>query len=287
MKKDNLISIIIPTYKRVIKLKKALNSILKQKYDNWEAIVIDNKSNDGTKELVKEYNDKIFFYEIENNGIIAKSRNFGISKAKGNYLAFLDSDDWWERDKLEKTNYYINKGYNFLYHDMYVVKNNTIFKKKTSYCRHLKKKIYEDLINNGPAFPTSSVVINKELFNNIENFDEDPRLVTWEDYDAWIRFSKINENFFKVPGALGCIKIGDDNALNADKLRDNIHNFNLKYIKENKMPEWCIFSLLRLSVIKKDFLKAKQYFNDLNFFDLSFSNKIRFLVFKIFVFLKI
>ena len=95
------------------------------------------------------------------------------------------------------------------------------------------------------------------------------------------------ENFFKVPGALGCIKIGDDNALNADKLRDNIHNFNLKYIKENKMPEWCIFSLLRLSVIKKDFLKAKQYFNDLNFFDLSFSNKIRFLVFKIFVFLKI
>ena len=181
MKKDNLISIIIPTYKRVIKLKKALNSILKQKYDNWEAIVIDNKSNDGTKELVKEYNDKIFFYEIENNGIIAKSRNFGISKAKGNYLAFLDSDDWWLKEKLEVINEYINQGYKFLYHDLYVVKNNNVFKRKTSYCRHLKKPVYEDLINNGPAFPTSSVVVDKELFNRIKDFNEDTNFAAWED----------------------------------------------------------------------------------------------------------
>lgn len=284
---ENFISIILPTYKRVSKIKKALNSILSQNYNNWEAIIVDNKSKDGTKEIVESYKNKNFsFYEIENEGVIAKSRNFAISKSKGKYLAFLDSDDWWSPDKLKKTNYYINQGYNFLYHDMYISKKRNFIKRKTSYCRKLKKPIYNDLIYNGPAFPTSSVTLNKKIFDKTGKFNEEINLITWEDYDAWINFSKVNEDFFKIPGVLGHIKIDEENLLNLDKQIDNIYKFNTKYIKEDKMPNWCIFSLLRLSTMKKDFIKAKKYIEDLDFFDLKFFYKIKFLILKILVFFK-
>ncbi len=106
-----LITIIIPSYKRCKKIKKALYSVKSQTFENWEAIVIDNSSKDGTKELINSFNDKrIKFYEIKNEGFISKSRNFGIEKSNGQYLAFLDSDDWWTPNKLEITEKYINKG---------------------------------------------------------------------------------------------------------------------------------------------------------------------------------
>ena len=74
-----LFSIILPTYKRNHKVSMAVESVINQTYENWELIIIDNNSNDGTKELIEKYqNKKIFFYQINNQGVIAKSRNFGI-----------------------------------------------------------------------------------------------------------------------------------------------------------------------------------------------------------------
>ena len=76
-----LVSIIIPTYKRRHKINKAINSLIKQTFLNWEAIVIDNNSNDGTKELIHSYkDDRIKFFQINNKGVISISRNYGINK---------------------------------------------------------------------------------------------------------------------------------------------------------------------------------------------------------------
>ena len=102
MTKKCTVSIIIPTYKRVEKLKRAIDSVLSQTFTNWEIIIIDNHSLDGTKELVDNYNNpKIKMLLIKNNGNIAKSRNLGIKKSKGKYLALLDSDDLWVPNKLQ------------------------------------------------------------------------------------------------------------------------------------------------------------------------------------------
>ena len=125
MKKEVFFSIIIPTYNREKKVLKAINSVISQTFENWELIIVDNNSNDLTKKKIYSINNrKIFFYQINNNGIIALSRNYGISKSTGKYLCFLDSDDWWTPNKLEITKEYIDKGYKFLYHDMYLSKNN-------------------------------------------------------------------------------------------------------------------------------------------------------------------
>lgn len=276
-----LITIIIPSYKRCEKLKKALSSVKSQTFQNWELIVVDNSSKDGTKELINNLNDKrIKFYEINNEGVISKSRNLGIEKSNGEYLSFLDSDDWWTPNKLEITNQYINKGYKFLYHDMYISKKKNLIKTKTKYCRDLNKPIYNDLIEHGPAFPTSSVVVEKKLFNFVKNFDELRDLVTWEDYDAWIRFSKVSEDFIKLPGILGYINIDNENLLSPDKSIKNIFSFQSKYIKGRNLPAWCIFSLIRSYILKKDFTNAKIFLENLKTYKLNLKLRLRYAYFK-------
>ena len=125
MKKKILFSIIIPTYNRENKLKKAIDSVLSQKYKNWEILIIDNYSKDNTKKLVQGYKNKnIKFFKVKNYGVIAKSRNFGIMKSKGKFIAFLDSDDIWMEEKLYECNKIItrNPKIKFIYHNMYVKK---------------------------------------------------------------------------------------------------------------------------------------------------------------------
>ena len=125
-----LISVIIPTYKRRDKIEKAIQSLILQKFQNWEAIIVDNNSNDGTKEFILNLNDKRFkFYEINNNGIISKSRNYAIELSNAEYIAFLDSDDWWSVNKLSIVKDYILKGYKFIYHNHWIYKKDLLFKK--------------------------------------------------------------------------------------------------------------------------------------------------------------
>ena len=90
MNQEVFFSIILPTYNREKKILKAINSVILQTFNNWELIIIDNNSNDQTKEKIYNLNNKkIFFYQINNNGVIALSRNYGISKSTGKYLCFL------------------------------------------------------------------------------------------------------------------------------------------------------------------------------------------------------
>ena len=83
-------------------LDEAIKSVMSQSYNNWELIVIDNYSIDNTNEILKKYTDsRIKILKINNNGIIAKSRNAGLENACGDWVAFLDSDDIWYSQRLE------------------------------------------------------------------------------------------------------------------------------------------------------------------------------------------
>ena len=127
-----LVSIVIPTYNHAKFISKALKSVIDQTYKNWEAIIIDNESVDETYKLVNDFNDpRIKYFKISNDGVIAKSRNLGIKEAKGDWIAFLDSDDWWTKDKLEVCFRKIGKNTDFIYHAYeYVNKSKSFFKKK-------------------------------------------------------------------------------------------------------------------------------------------------------------
>lgn len=104
MEKD-LISIVVPVYNAEKFLTDTINTVLSQTYENWELIFVDDKSNDKSKEIISEYlnkNKKIKLIENKENSGAAVSRNNGIKEAKGNYIAFLDADDLWKKEKLEK-----------------------------------------------------------------------------------------------------------------------------------------------------------------------------------------
>ena len=219
-----LVSIVIPTYNRVEELKRAVKSIYSQTFKNWEIIVIDNNSEDNTKEYIKELNNnKIKFFSTNNNGVIAKSRNIGIQKAKGTYLAFLDSDDWWDPRKLEISLKYLNQGASIVYHDLYRVKRkNQFFHISKAKTRHLEAPVLEDLLFNGWAINNSSVVIVKNLLQSIGGLSEKKELVGAEDYDAWLKISKITESFVKIPKTLGYYWDGGGNTSNPKRSLINL-----------------------------------------------------------------
>jgi glycosyltransferase involved in cell wall biosynthesis len=121
MEKLSLVSIIMPSYKCGEFVAKSINSILSQTYHNWELIVIDDDSCDGTFELVGEFQKKDNRIRICQNKCYrgaAYSRNLALREAKGRWIAFLDSDDLWEPTKLEKQIKFMeDNGYAFSYHD--------------------------------------------------------------------------------------------------------------------------------------------------------------------------
>ena len=103
MSKPPFFSVVIPTYNCSDFLKRALTSVFNQTYQNFEVIVIDNSSTDNTEDIINNFDDKrLIATKVNNNGIIAHSRNKGIEIAKGDWIAFLDSDDVWNSDKLIK-----------------------------------------------------------------------------------------------------------------------------------------------------------------------------------------
>ncbi|WP_418223271.1 glycosyltransferase family 2 protein [Clostridium isatidis] len=102
---QGLVSIITPTYNCGRFISETIDSVLKQTYTNWEMIIVDDCSTDNTKEVVEEYvkkDSRIKYYILEQNSGAAVSRTRAMELAKGKYIAFLDSDDLWTEDKLQK-----------------------------------------------------------------------------------------------------------------------------------------------------------------------------------------
>lgn len=98
-----LVSIVMPSYNHGQYIGQAVRSVIEQKYQNWELIIVDNNSNDDTDQVLATMSDqRINIIKINNHGVIAKSRNAGIDASNGSFIAFLDSDDWWHPNKLEK-----------------------------------------------------------------------------------------------------------------------------------------------------------------------------------------
>lgn len=102
---NNLVSIITPSYNSSQFIQETIDSVLSQAYVNWEMIIVDDVSTDNSIEIINQYikNDsRIKLIQLENNSGAAVARNTAIENAKGKYIAFLDSDDIWKKDKLEK-----------------------------------------------------------------------------------------------------------------------------------------------------------------------------------------
>lgn len=218
-------SIIIPTYNHAHLIGRCIDSLLKQTYQNWEAIIVNNFSEDNTIEIVESYKDtRIRLINNLNNGVIAVSRNKGISESKGDWICFLDSDDWWYPNKLELSlPYLIN--YDIVYHnlDKYVNVNKS---KGKIYGRELKDDITKDLLINGNGIPNSSVVIRKEIVDAVGFISEDKDLIAVEDSDYWIRVALVSHKFKFIDQSLGAYWIGENTSVSEKQIQRETNLFN-------------------------------------------------------------
>ena len=179
-----LVSIIIPTYNAEKYLEKMLNSIFEQTYTEWEIILIDDVSTDDTKKLVEKvtYRRNIRIVQSSDKLYTPGARNKGITLSKGKYIAFLDADDLWHKDKLMKQIVFLNKNNNTILSFTGVNKINSEGENlgELSVPEEIS---YKELLR-GNKICCSSVIINRELLGDFE-FNEEIRIV--EDYALWLK----------------------------------------------------------------------------------------------------
>jgi glycosyltransferase involved in cell wall biosynthesis len=217
---NQLISVVIPTFNREKVLKRAIDSVVEQTYDNWELIIVDNNSTDNTNILVHSYkNPKIKLTSVDNDGVIGFSRNVGIRNANGHLVAFLDSDDWWNSTKLEIISNNFDDKTDITYHDCFIVTDSS---KRQTNCRILKGDVLSDLIENGNTLVNSSVVAKKKSLYEVGCFSEEKEVVGWEDYHLWLKLAENNCVFHKIKGGLGYCWQGDDNFDSPERVLFNI-----------------------------------------------------------------
>lgn len=265
-----LISVIIPTYNHGKYIYQSINSVIKQTYQNWEIIVVDNFSEDETESIINDFNNaKIKYFKYCNDGIIAKSRNFGIKQSIGDYIAFLDSDDWWEPNKLKVISEYFKQDFDFFYHDVYVHNESKGGLKKLR-SRKAKTYIIKDLLINGNYICNSSVVVKKEIFNLIGGMSECPLIIGAEDYNFWMKISKITNKFKYIPLSLTYYRI-HQLGNSRKNMTDATYQAALEFITELSNNQLCYFNG-RLYYI------SAKYFFDNNLFDKCFSNSRKSLI---------
>ncbi|MCQ2326180.1 MAG: glycosyltransferase [Bacteroidales bacterium] len=184
---SELISIITPCYNAERFIVDTIESVLSQTYTNWEMLIVDDCSTDKSAEIIKSYEQKdnrIHYYKTEKgSGSPSKPRNIGIDNAKGEYIAFLDSDDMWLTDKLEKQyNYMKRNNVEFVYSNYEKIDYKGTRSNRLVYTR--KKTGYKDMLklNSVPCLTSmlSRNLVGDKRFKKILN----------EDFEFWLQILK-------------------------------------------------------------------------------------------------
>ena len=187
MNNKPIISIIMNCYNGEAFLNEAINSITKQTFENWELIFFDNNSIDKSEKIAKSFKDsRIKYFKSDRLLNLYDARNLAVKKTNGDYISFLDTDDMWTKDKLEKQINFIkkNSNYKILYSNYYVLKNN---EKKIMYKNELPSGFITQKLLDFYGIGINTAFIDKSIFEQY-NFKEDLNIIG--DFDFFIQTSK-------------------------------------------------------------------------------------------------
>jgi glycosyltransferase involved in cell wall biosynthesis len=191
MKKEPLVSVIIPVHNRPRELQRAVESVLAQTYANYEIIIVDDCSTDNTFEVVQKLEQKdsrIHGFRNEKNGGGAYTRNQGIARSRGTLVAFLDSDDEWLPEKLDHQIRLLEKCDSHTVISTYFVLRNRYKFKRFGEKSILTGNIREQLLKGHFNTLPSCMLLPKEFLNKIGGFSSD--LQSMQDYDLWMKLSE-------------------------------------------------------------------------------------------------
>ena len=197
---NQLVSVIMPVYNRQHLVAASADSVLRQTYTNVELIMINDGSTDGTAQVLNDYAarypGRVQVVHQQNTGQVV-ARNNGIAVAKGRFIAFLDSDDTWSQDKLEKQMPLFVDGVGLVYAGIYEVASDGRILREVRPSSDMRGDIYHRLLVQN-AMTGGSVVVIREALERVGLFD--PELRAAENWDLWIRIAKeFHVDFFADP----------------------------------------------------------------------------------------
>jgi len=224
---NHLVSIITPAYNAGKYISYTIDSVISQTYGNWEMLIVDDCSTDKTREIIENYkskDDRIKLVSLSKNMGVANARNVAIQQARGNYIAFLDSDDLWTRDKLEvQINYMRENNYFFTFTDYEIIDDNGAKLNKVIIVP--QKLDYKDALN-GNSIPCLTVVINRNIINEIYMPE-----IKHEDYAAWLNVLKNNIVAYGINKNLAMYR-RSNNSLSSNKLKSIIWTWNIYRVNQ-------------------------------------------------------
>ncbi len=246
---NELVSVIMPLYNNEKFLERAIVSVINQTYQNWELIIINDKSTDNSLEIANEYSNQyenINLINLNTNSGVANARNKGIKKANGIYLAFLDSDDIWLPEKLEKQiEFMVKNNYDFTctYYGKIDDKNNvlpTIVKSRNSLN-------YNQILKNNIG--NSTAIYNIKKLGKYEV----PIIKKRNDYALWLKVIKKSKKVYTLQEILSYHRI-HSNSLSAKKMDLIKYHYrvyrkleNLSVVKTTYLIlYWCIKTIYKM-----------------------------------------
>ena len=240
-----LVSVIMNCYNGAKYLDESIKSVLLQTYDNWELIFWDNKSEDKSGQIFKKYQDKrLKYFYADKHTSLYEARNLAIEKSTGDFISFLDTDDLWDKQKLEKQMHYFDDlSVGVVYSNYWLIKKD-LKKKKINFKKKLYRgDVYQKLIKNYNIGILTTVIRKKSYAELKKKFDE--RFSIIGDFDLFLRLSKIFK-FESVQAPLAYYRLHGKNLSTIYKEKeieelniwlqenkDNLNKFDIKRLKKN------------------------------------------------------
>ena len=251
---NDLVSIIMPSYNTGGYIKNSIESVLAQTYENWELIIVDDCSTDDTDSIVGQFSDKrIRYLKNKKNSGAAISRNYALREAKGRWIAFLDSDDLWLPEKLEKQIAFMeNNGYSFSYTDYKIRWNG----------KNEDPRVYTgpDVVNRKRMyrycyFSTITVMYDRNVVGLIQIAD----IKKNNDYAMWLQIIE-KTNCYRFPECLSVYCKHDNSVSSGSKLKLIKHHYIMFRKALNRSPVVSLLFTVRnlfFGVIKKFYYTHK------------------------------
>ena len=249
---NDTVSVIIPTYNREHTLKRAIDSVLNQSV-NVQCIVVDDASTDRTQELLLSYRDQIHRVTLSKNLGVSYARNEGVTHSKGHFIAFLDSDDEWKKDKIKHqlAHFKQNPFYNLVQCNEQWIRHGQPFNQKK---HHTKQSGFIfDLCLYRCMISPSGVMFRRRFFDYFQGFDT--KLRVCEDYDLWLKISRyypvgLNDH-------VDVIKYGGhEDQLSALPVLDQYRVTSLRSLLSTE-SELCFFDKIEEMLVKKQSILSK------------------------------
>lgn len=254
-----LVSIIMPCYNGERFIFKAIDSVLKQDYDNWELIVCDDNSTDGSKSIIEHfYDDRINYILNESGNGVASARNSCIAEAKGQYICFLDCDDFWIPEKLSTQIYAMRKHNYNVCHGSYTRFVSNSHGEVIEVGSVISKAVvnYSDMLT-GNKIGNLTGIYDVSVIGKV--FQED---IGHEDYLMWLNIVK-KADALGVASNLAYYRVAE-NSVSSNKFKAIIWHYNILRHSlgfSSFRAGYFFFRYLSSSVGKRIKLKFSQYFN--------------------------